>query len=170
MAETKTFQERLKEYEEILNKYTEGFGLQFILYNKEVEPVLGLVYDQIQNLDSDGCDSYAYLLNQYSLVLTKEINRNKARLNWAQKQLDLLVASQAKKYVGADEKASFIKYELLCNRVILNDSSAQVLNSIILHAGGRVQELENIHIKIDLMAKTLSNLARTRYDGRRGNS
>jgi hypothetical protein len=54
MAETKTFQERLKEYEEILNKYTEGFGLQYILYNPEVVPILNLVYDQIQNLDSDG--------------------------------------------------------------------------------------------------------------------
>jgi hypothetical protein len=158
----KTFQDRLKEYEEVLDEYTKGFGLNYVMYNKEVEVILLLTYDQIKNLDSEGCDTYSYLLAQYSLTITKEINRNRARLAWAQKQLDLLVASQSKKYVGADEKASFIKYELLVNRVVLADSSAQVLNKIVLHANGRVLELDNVSAKIDLMSRTLSNLGRSK--------
>lgn len=160
--EQKTFNDRLKEYEEILDKYTSGVGLNYVLYNQEVERVLLLTYDQIQKLDSKGCDEYAYLLAQYSLIITKEINRNRARLMWAQKQLDLLVASQASRYTGGQAgNEKFIKYELLVNKVILADSSAQVLNKIILHATGRVTELDNISTKIDLMSRTLSNLSRS---------
>lgn len=166
----KTFQDRLKEYEETLNKYIESIGINYILYNKEVEPVLLMTYEQLQKLDSQGCDMYSYLLAQYSLIITKEINRNKSRLNWAQKQLELLVANQAAKYSGPADKANFVKYELLVNRVILNDTSAQTLNKIILHASGRVQELDNISSKIDLMSRTLSNLSRTKNDGSRRNS
>jgi hypothetical protein len=163
----KTFDERLDDYEEVLDEYITQFGLNYVLYNKEVEQILLLTYEQIENLDSEGCDIYSYLLSQYSLIITKEINRHKAKLFWAQKQLELIIANQASRYTANDK---YIKYELLCSKIILADSSANALNRIMLHANGKVTQLENVSAKIDLMSRTLSNLARSKNDGRRGNS
>lgn len=150
-----TASEKLSKFEEILNEYIAKVGLDKIVYNPEVEKVLSLNEAQLKNLDKIGLNEYSFLLAQYCAVLTKEINRNKVRLNYAENQLSMLIAK------AYDQNSSqYVKYDVVRANIINNNSAAQVLNNIILHAKSRILETEDIVSSVMMMSKILNTLVR----------
>ncbi len=146
------FEERLEEFHKVLKQYTDGIGLNNIFYNSDVEVFLKLRKKQLQGLSIEDCSEGAYLLSQYSLFLQKELNKQKVRIMWANKHLDRIVANHEL------SSNTYIKYDLLRQKVVNGDSAASALNGIIVHATARATEVEGLMVNISQMAKYLSQL------------
>lgn len=149
--------DELKKFESTLDHYHTTIGLDKIIYNDDVDSILLMSYDQLKNLDKQGCDEYAFLLTQYSLVISKEYNRNKVRVFWANDKLNRMLARYQDKYIGD----RMVKYEIMRAMLINNDTAAEELNSIIMHATARMTELENITNSIDNLSRILHSIGRS---------
>jgi hypothetical protein len=93
--------------------------------------------------------------------LQKEKNRHSIRVDWANGELDLLIAREAGNY-GMDGGKSFIKYELLRSRIVIADSAAQALYQIVKHARARVTEIDQMSYQMNIMSKALIELQQTK--------
>lgn len=149
--------EDLQKFEGTLNDYQSKIGLDKVIYNDDVDSVLLMTYDQLKNLDKQGCDEYSYLLSQYALVISKEHNRQKVRVLWATDKLNRMLAEYQNKYIGD----RMMKYELMKAMLINNDTAAEDLNHIIMHATARMTELDNIASSIENLSRILNSIGRS---------
>lgn len=151
--------DQLKKIEEVLDQYDSNIGLDKIIYNEDVEEVLLLNASQLSSLDKSKLEEYSFLLAQYAAVLNKEINRNKARLYWAEDKLNRLIAQHNNKYSG-----QFMKFEIIKYTIINNDTAASKLNQIILHAQLRILEVDGVLNHIQMMSRLIGSIGRKAYD------
>jgi hypothetical protein len=147
-------EDRLAEFERVLDEYNTATGLAYIKYNSEVENCMSLTRAQINAMTVSDCSVYNMILTQYSAYLQMQFNRHRVRVDWATRELDLIVAKEASKYGYGDDK-NFVKYDLVKNKIILANEAARVLNNIIKHASARTQELEQMSQKIAMVGRAL---------------
>ncbi len=152
-----SFEERLKKYEAILDQYTVKIGIAHIMYNSEVNDLLMLNSDQLRGMSHEQCGESSYILSNYATFVQMEYNRQKARVDWANSELNKIIADQGDRYGD-----KYTKFDLLKARVISGDSSAQVLGNIIKHAEGRATQLESVAFGIRDMARYLESLQVTK--------
>lgn len=146
--------ERLAAYEKVLDEFVSKTGLQTVLYSADIEALLNLDDETIRSMNAEDCAIAASLTARYVINLAKELNRQQVRLNWANRQLDMLVAKEANNYGD-----KYTKYDQKRNMVIAGDSAAQQLWNIINYAEGRVTELNNQTINVSRYASTLEKVA-----------
>lgn len=156
-GEQKSFKERLKEYEGVLNEYRSRVGIAHIMYNNEVESILMLNKDELRGMSHEDCGENCFILSQYATYIQMEYNRHCARVKWAEDHLSKLIAKYGAKYGD-----KYTKWELLKSRIIVDDSSAKVLGEIITHASGRMIELNEMANSVRNMAKHLGDLQVTK--------
>lgn len=154
----KSYNDKLKDFEKILDEYTNGIGLSSIRYNNECEQIIFMSQKELESLTPQECNVNAFTLSQYALYIKKEYNRNYTRKKWAERHLDLIVASQASSY------DKYTKYDVIRSNIINSDTAAGTLHNIILHAESRCSELEGLHFNIESMAEKISKLS---YSNRR---
>lgn len=150
----KSFKDQLKDYEAILDKYLNSIGADKFSYDNIVLSVINMDYAQLSKLTNEECREYRFLLLQYVLFLQKEFNRNLSRKRWAEAHLDQIVARQQTNY-----QDKYMKYEAVRNKIISGDSSAQVLNLMIIHADGRLNELSGLSDRISDLSRALGDMA-----------
>lgn len=159
-GENKSSKDRLAEFEQILNEYTQGIGINGIQYNAEVNDVLSLTREQLRGMHPEDCGELAFILSQYAVFIQKEQNRQRARVDWAEREISYLIALEQSKYYGGDTK--YVKYDLLRATIIKGNSAAQALDNIVRHAKARHVELDKVSSNINLMSKALIELQQTK--------
>lgn len=152
-GEPKSFKERLKEYESVLDQYNVKIGVAHILYHTEVNAIMLYNGDELRGLSAEECGEGAFILSNYAAFIQMEYNRQKARVEWAETELTKIIGSTGDRYGDG-----YTKYELRKARCIADDSSAKVLGDIIRHAGGRAIQLEGIADGLRDMARYLNGL------------
>jgi len=160
-GDAKSAKDRLKEFEALLNEYTQKIGTYGIVYPQDVTIILQLTKDHLRGMSPEDLGEDAFILSQYGLYLQKEKNRHSIRVDWANGELDLLIAREAGNY-GMDGGKSFIKYELLRSRIVIADSAAQALYQIVKHARARVTEIDQMSYQMNIMSKALIELQQTK--------
>lgn len=157
-GENLSVEERLEKFERVISDYSNSVGLDKIIYNKEVDEVLYYSESQIKNLDREGCKEKAFLLSQYAATLQRETNKQNIRLNWAEKELDRLVAKLYSNY----SSSTYDKYEVVKGRILNGDSTAAALYTIIQNADARKTELTSMAYRVESMGAILKSLGDSR--------
>ena len=152
-----TAKQKLAKYEEILKEYTEKIGISSVALNTEVISLLSLNSSDMESMAAEDCGIGAYILSQYALYLQQEYNRNKVRRDWADKEINLLLANNYSNY--GDQ---YTKWDAKKNMLIAADQHANALHQIIKHAETRISELQDTSSRISTMARYLESLQQTK--------
>lgn len=151
-----SIEDKLAATVKVLDDYSKGVGLDTIQYNSDVEIVLKLNFESLSKMSADELASSAFILDQYALFLQRQINREKAKTNWAKSNLDVVVAENGQNF------DKYTKYELRIATIIKENDIARNLNQIIVKATTRLDELDFVATRIASMATKLETLHKSK--------
>lgn len=152
-----TVNERLKQSEEVLNKYSTSMGLDAIKYNGDAELVLQLSSTDLKALTSEEALCYGYVLSNYGAFLSKELGRQNAILSWANYNLGVVIGKVYSNY-GND----YVKYDVRKVLICADNEYAQSLSKIVLQATLRIEHLKGVDFQVSKMADFLKEIAKTK--------
>lgn len=163
METTNTAEQNLAKLNEILDDYDKKFNLVG-KDNKEIEQYLTFSREDFSKLSGDECGEIAASLALFSFNLSKEQNRQSARVGWCESNIDLAVIGTLESY-----KTSYQTYNEKRLLAINGNSYAKALEKLRISAQTRLSEINFLSNKIDLYIKTLLELQQSkRNKGRLG--
>ena len=122
----------------LIDKYIEESGSQFAEFKDEYLEVANLSLQKLEARNRDQLFNDAYLLYSYASCLQDEVNRHKIMLNWANNQLNNLVAVHKNDY-GFDK---YTKHEAKVPLMVAENSYAAKVDEMKLVATNKLQSLE----------------------------
>jgi hypothetical protein len=148
--------QRLVEIDKILDEYEQKLGLPNYEgeINKQRENIglyLAMGRTELEKLDIESCGYISFELRAYGVFIQRSINRERARLNWANSVFKNYVCPKFDSVngYGFDEKAC---------KVTAQDEYASKLDSIIRYAKQRTDRLEFLANGINGVADALDNI------------
>lgn len=154
--------ERLQEIENVLEDYEKGLGLHPTGTTEEASFIIGLNSEQLRKLSAEQCGEYSFILSQQSFYIQHQINKNNQRINWADSNIDAIIAGKVDNYGG--KYTPFVDRKMMA---ICDNEYTKRLNEIKNKSQQVVSRLEYIPARINYMCKTLLELQQTKrnYNG-----
>ena len=148
-----SIEERLGKIDLLLQEYESGLGIPktFKINTQDVEGYLQMSRDELKILDMEECAEISFALSQASFYIQKESNKERAKFNWADAQINGIIASKVSEYKGA----SFEERKL---KAISDNSATMTLNKIKVNAKLRIDRLDGISQQIQFMSKSINDL------------
>ena len=153
--------ENMEKRDEILSDYEHGLGLPSNLApgsEDELQGYLVMNRSQIEVLSAEDAFGIALRLSQYSFYLQREMNRERARITWANKELTSAVSGEIGQYSD-----SYLKNDAKVALICKENNVAKQLSDIQVFAEQRVERLQelasglrNISYIVSLVAKNKS--------------
>ena len=137
-----------------LDNYISGEQIYSVQINPEVETIINLESVELEALTPEECCEKAYVLFGYCNYVQSVSNQHSVKLNWAEKQLNLIVPKQAAQF------DKYMKWEQKYFSIIENDEFAKKLFEVKLAAESRTMWLDNKIKDLRRMADTLLELSR----------
>ena len=153
-----TVDEDLDKLEKKLDQYSSSLGLDKILYNTEVDDVLLMDLKTLRNLDKQGCEEFSYLLAQHAAIVALAINREVAKLVWADDELNKAISKNYSNYKTSD----YEKFELIKYKIINQNTQAARLNTIIVDIKSKRSQLFDLSLKLENMSRILNSISRNK--------
>lgn len=155
----KTSKEEVAEWDRILDEYESSIGLsQYnsnILPEHELSQYLTMSRDVLEKLTVDDCGQIAYRLGQFSFHVQRTLNREIARINWAEETLKETIADDINNYKGygyIEKSAQAIKH---------NDKAA-ALNKIKKYAKQRADRLTYLATSMKNLSDILISIQKSK--------
>lgn len=130
--------DELAHWDSILDEYENGIGLPkytaSLMPESELNNYLSMNRDEIEKLTPEDCGQVAYRLVQFSFHMQRTINREQARLDWADDTIKSIIADEINSYKGYGyiEKSS---------QAIKHNDKASSLDKIRKYAKQRINRL-----------------------------
>jgi len=130
--------EQINYWDKVLDEYESGLGLpkyvSLVLSEQELNQYLTMDRNVIEKLSPEDCAQISYRLAQFSFHIQRTINREQARLNWAEESIKEVIADEINNFKGygyLEKSAQAIKH----------NEKAQALNKIKKYARQRSDRL-----------------------------
>lgn len=151
--------DKVQEWDHILDEYEKGIGLpqynsgQFT--NNELEHYFSMDRKVLESMTPQDCGEIAYRLGQFSFHIQRSINRELARVNWAEENIKEAIADELNSYKGYGyiEKSS---------QAIKHNDKANALNKIKKYAKMRADRLQYTATSIKNLSDILLNIQRSK--------
>jgi hypothetical protein len=134
----KTTKEEISEWDKLLDEYENSIGLSQYnpsgLSDTELNSYLTMNRDELEKLTPEDCAQISYRLGQFSFHIQRTINREIARLNWAEENIKEVIADEINNYKGYG-------YIEKSYQAIKHNDRAQSLNKIKKYAKQRSDRL-----------------------------
>ena len=151
--------DKVKEWDSVLDEYEKGIGLpqynsgQFA--NEELEHYFSMDRKILESMTPQDCGEIAYRLGQFSFHIQRSINRELARVNWAEENIKEVIADELNSYKGYGyiEKAS---------QAIKHNDNANSLNKIKKYAKMRADRLQYTATSVKNLSDILLNIQRSK--------
>lgn len=146
---SKSASDQVNYWDTILDEYENSIGLpsynNVVLPESELNQYLTMDRSIIEKLTPEDCLQIAFRLGQFAFHLQRTINRELARLNWAEESIKEVIADEINNYKGYGyiEKSS---------QAIKHNDKASSLNKIKKYAKQRSDRLS-------YMASSIKNLS-----------
>ena len=151
--------DKVKEWDDILDEYEKGLGLptyqgnQFS--NDELEHYFSMDRKVLEKMTPQDCGEIAYRLGQFSFHVQRSINRELARMNWAESNIKEVIADEINTYKGYG-------YAEKSMQAIKHNDSASALNKIKKYAQMRSDRLQYVANSIKNLSDILLNIQRSK--------
>jgi hypothetical protein len=161
----KTSKEEVSEWDKILDEYESSIGLnKYIsdtLPETELNQYLTMSRDILEKLTTEDCGQIAYRLGQFAFHVQRTLNREIARINWAEETLKEVIADDINNYKGYGyvEKSS---------QAIKHNDRASSLNKIKKFAKQRADRLTYLATSIKNLSDILISIQKSKgmkYNG-----
>lgn len=157
-----TVEERIEKLDNLLDEYEGRIGLSKYNENysksEEVGEYLSYSRDQLEALSPQDLGGIAYILLQYSIFIQRSLNREVAKIKWAESMMKEIVADKLNNYSG-------YSYAEKYGKAIKDNDYTIKLNSLQRAAQQRSDRLQFLANGIKGLADVLQNLMRVRRDG-----
>ncbi len=152
-SKTQTIDERLGNIDELLSQYESALGIPkaFKINTQKVQEYLQMDRDEIKSLSTEDCSEISFALSQASFYIQKEHNKENAKFNWADAQINGLIAAKVGEYKGY----SFEERKL---KAITDNAAAMKLQKIKVEAKLRIDRLNGMSAQLQYMSKTMNDL------------
>lgn len=161
----KTSKEEVAEWDRILDEYESSIGLHKYISDTlpeiELNQYLTMSRDVLEKLTTEDCGQIAYRLGQFAFHVQRTLNREIARINWAEETLKEVIADDINNYKGygyIEKSAQAIKH---------NDRASS-LNKIKKFAKQRADRLTYLATSIKNLSDILISIQKTKgmkYNG-----
>ena len=155
----KTAKEELSDWDRILDEYENSIGLSKynaeVLSEAELNGYLTMSRDTLEKITIEDCGQIAYRLSQFSFHLQRTLNREIARINWAEDTIKDTIADEINNYKGygyIEKSAQAIKH---------NDK-AMSLNKIKKYAKQRADRLTYLASSVKNLADILISIQKSK--------
>lgn len=100
----KSSKDEVKYWDDILDEYEKSIGLPQYkndnLPEEELNSYLTMNRDSLEKLNPEDCAQISYRLGQFSFHIQRSLNRELARLNWADECIKETIADEINNYKG----------------------------------------------------------------------
>lgn len=151
----KTSKEEVSEWDRILDEYENGIGLpKYIaeaLPETELSEYLTMPRDALEKMTVDDCGQIAYRLGQFAFHLQRTINRENARINWADDTIKEVIADDINNYKGygyIEKSAQAIKHNEKANMLNKIKKYAKQRSDRLTYLSSSVKNLSDILISV----------------------
>lgn len=161
----KTSKEEVAEWDRILDEYESSIGLNKYISDTlpeiELNQYLTMSRDVLEKLTTEDCGQIAYRLGQFAFHVQRTLNREIARINWAEETLKEVIADDINNYKGygyVEKSAQAIKH---------NDRASS-LNKIKKFAKQRADRLTYLATSIKNLSDILISIQKSKgmkYNG-----
>ncbi len=151
--------DKVKEWDSVLDEYEKGIGLptynggQFA--NEELEKYFSMDRKVLESMTPQDCGEIAYRLGQFSFHIQRSINRELARVNWAEENIKESIADELNSYKGYG-------YIEKSTQAIKHNDKANSLNQIRKYAKMRADRLQYTATSIKNLSDILLNIQRSK--------
>lgn len=156
---TMNTKEQVNEWDKVLDEYEQGIGISKYVSDSLPEDELNTYFkmsrDQIEKLTPDDCGQIAYRLGQFALHVQRSINRELARMNWAEETIKEVIADEVNTYKGY----GYIEKSI---QAIKHNERASALNKIKKYAKQRSDRLQYIANSIKNLSDIMLSISRTK--------
>jgi hypothetical protein len=154
-----TAKDEINHWDSILDEYETSIGLPkynaSIMSESELNHYLTMTRDEIEKLTPEDCCQIAYRLGQFSFHTQRTINREQARLDWADETIKSIIADEINNYKGY----GFVEKSL---QAIKHNDRASSLDKIKRYAKQRVDRLSYIANSINNLSNILINIQKNK--------
>jgi hypothetical protein len=151
--------DQVNEWDKILDEYEKSIGISQYVSNALPEDELNTYFqmsrNEIEKLTPDDCGQIAYRLGQFALHVQRSINRELARINWAEETIKEVIADEINTYKGY----GYIEKSV---QAIKHNERASALNKIKKYAKQRSDRLQYIANSIKNLSDIMLSISRTK--------
>lgn len=157
---SKTSKEQLKDWDDLLDEYENKLGLpkynESALDETELSEYLHMNRDVLEKLTPAQCGEISYRLSQFAFHIQRSINRENARINWAEETIKEVISGEINNYSGYGylEKSS---------QAIAHNTKANSLNRIKKYAKQRSDRLSFLANSVKNLSDILISIQRNKY-------
>ena len=155
----KTSKEEVSEWDRILDEYEHSVGLNKYapdsLSETELNEYLTMNRDVLERLTVEDCGQIAYRLGQFSFHTQRTLNREIARMNWAEETVKEVIADDINNYKGYG-------YIEKSTQAIKHNEKALALNKIKKYAKQRADRLTYLATSLKNLSDILIAIQRTK--------
>jgi uncharacterized protein (UPF0335 family) len=157
---TRTAKEDLQYWDTILDEYESSIGLpkyivQYGVTEQEINQYLSMSRDEIEKISPEDCAQISYRLAQFAFHVQRTVNREIARLNWADETIKEAIADEINNYKGY----GFVEKSL---QAIKHNDKASALNNIKKYAKQRIDRLSYISNGIKNLSDIMMSIQKTK--------
>lgn len=151
--------EQVNEWDKVLDEYEKGLGLgtytASVFPESELNTYFQMTRDEIEKLTPDDCIQIAYRLGQFSFHVQRSINRELARMNWAEETTKETIADELNSYKG------YGYVEKSC-QAIKHNEKASALNKIKKYAKQRSDRLQYLANSIKHLSDIMLSIQKSK--------
>lgn len=155
----KTTKEELETWDNLLDEYENRIGLpryiEEVLPEEELQKYLTMSRDVLEKTTPEDCGQIAYRLAQFSFHVQRTLNREQARLNWADETIKEVIADDINNYKGYG-------YVEKSTQAIKHNDKASKLNKIKKYAKQRSDRLTYLATSIKNLSDILISIQRSK--------
>ena len=147
-------EQRLEQLDKALDDFERPLGIPGVSEDevtKESRRILSLSPSVLRKLTAIECVEAAFILGQYAHRLQQAVNREQARVDWAEESIKKIIARTINNYKG-------ISYEERKMQAVRDNDAASKLDTIRVKAKLRIDRVSYLANKADNMIKALMSL------------
>lgn len=154
-----TSKEQVESWDKVLDEYESSIGLSTykndVLPSDELDLYFTMSRDQIEKLTPEDCAQISYRLGQFSFHIQRTVNREIARMNWAEETIKEVIADEINNYKGY----GFVEKSL---QAIKHNEKATSLNKIKKYAKQRSDRLVYLANSINNLSNIMLSIQKTK--------
>jgi hypothetical protein len=150
--------EKIVEINRVLDEYMQWLSLD----PKRQEPHISEYWDidreELEKWSDEDCDIAGVELCNHALFVQQHLNRHTAIFNWADENINIMLAKDLDQYTGFGYKEKLYK-------AVNDNSAAKKLFSVKVLAKQKIDELSFVANRIDSYAKSFQSLKGSKQRG-----
>lgn len=151
--------EQVNEWDKVLDDYEKSIGLgsykQDAFPEDELNKYFQMSRDELEKITPEMCGEISYRLAQFAFHVQRSINREIARLNWADETIKETIADEINNYKGY----GYIEKSL---QAIKHNDKALSLNKIKKYAKQRSDRLQYLANSIKHLSDIILSIQKTK--------